>query len=70
MATNTAFHGVIYTPVSSFTVSNSQTIHGAIVAKAVTFNASPVIHYDVSLRTTVLPGLDIPFAVANWRETN
>ncbi len=70
MATNTAFHGVIYTPVSSFTVSNSQTIYGAIVAKAVTFNASPVIHYDVSLRTTVLPGLDIPFAVANWRETN
>ncbi len=70
MATNTAFYGVIYTPVSSFTISNSQAIYGAIVAKAVTFNASPVIHYDVSLRSEVIPGLDTPFAVANWRETN
>ncbi len=70
MATNTAFYGVIYTPVSSLTVSNSQTIYGAIVAKAVTFNASPVFHYDLDLRRTVFDGLDTPYAVADWRETN
>ena len=69
MATNTPFYGVIYTPVSSLTVSNSQTIYGAIVAKAVTFSASPVIHYDISLRNTVIGGVDTPFAVADWRES-
>lgn len=70
MATNTPFYGVIYTPVSSLTVSNSQTIYGAIVAKAVTFNASPVLHYDLDLRRTVFGGLDTPYAVADWRETS
>lgn len=70
MSTNTPFYGVIYTPVSSLTIGTSQAIYGAIVAKAVTFNASPAFHYDTSLRETVIPGLDTPFAVANWRETN
>lgn len=69
MATNTPFYGVIYTPVSSFTISNSQAIHGAIVAKQVTFSASPAIRYDVSLRDEVFAGLDTPFAIAGWRET-
>ena len=70
MATNTVFYGVIYTPVSSFTVSNSQTIYGAIVAKSVVFMLSPVIHYDLDLRRTVFSGIDTPFAVSDWRETN
>lgn len=69
MATNTAFYGVIYTPTSSFTVTNSQTIYGAIVAKAVTFSASPVFHYDLNLRTVVFSGLETPYAVSNVRET-
>ncbi len=69
MATNTAFYGVIYTPVSSLTVSNSQAIYGAIVAKAVTFNSSPAVHYDISLRNEVFDGLVTPFSVSNWRET-
>ncbi len=70
MDTNTAFYGVIYVPVSSITINKSQTIYGAIVAKAVTFNASPVIHYDVSLRTTLIEGFETPYAVADWREEN
>ncbi len=70
MATNTPFYGVIYTPVSSLTVSNSQTIYGAIVAKAVTFSASPVFHYDLDLRRTVFNGVDTPYAISDWRETN
>ncbi len=69
MATNTAFYGVIYTPNNSLTISNSQTIYGAIVAKSVTFSASPVIHYDLSLRNTTFPGIETPFAVSNVRET-
>ncbi len=69
MDTNTTFYGVIYTPVSSITVNKSQTIYGAIVAKAVTFNASPVLHYDLDLRRTVFSGLDTPYAIADWRET-
>ncbi len=70
MDTNTPFYGVIYTPVSSLTVNKSQVIYGAIVAKAVTFNASPVIHYDLSLRTTVFEGFETPFALGSWREAN
>lgn len=73
MGTNTAFYGVIYTPNNSFTVSNSQTIYGAIVAKSVTFNASPVIHYDMDLRHEtrgVFSGVITPFGVSNWREPN
>jgi len=69
MATNTAFYGVIYTPNKSLTISNSQTIYGAIVAKSVTFTTSPVFHYDLSLRNEVFAGVDTPFAVSNWRET-
>jgi hypothetical protein len=71
MDTTTPFYGVIYTPDSSFTVAQSQTIYGAIVAKAVTFalTKSPVFHYDVSLRNTVLPGVKTPYAVSDLRET-
>jgi hypothetical protein len=69
MATDTPFHGVIYTPVSSLTISNSQAIYGAIVAKSVTFSASPAFHYDLDLRRTVFDGIDTPFAVNGWRET-
>jgi hypothetical protein len=69
MATNTAFHGVIYTPLASLTVSNSQAIYGSIVAKAVTFNASPSIHYDLSLRQAVFSGIETPYAISDWRET-
>lgn len=69
MATNTPFYGVVYTPNNSFTVTNSQTIYGALVCKAVTFSASPVIHYDTTLRDTVFRGIDTPYAISNWRET-
>jgi Tfp pilus assembly protein PilX len=69
MATNTAFYGVIYTPNSNFTISNNQTIYGALVAMGVTVNQSATIHYDIALRNTVIGGLEIPFAIKDWRET-
>ena len=69
MATNTPFYGLIYAPVSALTISNNQTIYGALVAKSVTFNASPTIHYDVSLRSTIIDGVETPYAVSEFRET-
>jgi hypothetical protein len=69
MATNQAFHGVIYTPSAGLTVSNSQTIYGAIVAKSVKFTLSPTFHYDTSLRNTVFSGIETPYAISDWRET-
>ena len=68
MATNTPFYGVIYTPFNSFTVSNSQDVFGAIVARSMTLSASPNIHYDVDLRRAVANGVATPFAVANVQE--
>ena len=70
MSTNTAFYGVIYTPKASITIGNSQAIYGSIVAKAVTFNASPAFHYDLSLRQTVFRGIETPYAISDWRETS
>ena len=72
MTTTAAFHGLIYTPNNSLTIGSSQTIYGAIVARSVTFNASPVIHYDVDLRDPVrgeITGIVTPFAVSSWCET-
>lgn len=69
MSTFTTFHGVIYTPAKSVTVQNSQAIYGSIVGESVIFETSPQIHYDLSLRTTVLRGIDIPYAVSTWRDT-
>ena len=72
MTNTTPFYGVIYTPYNSITIGSAQTIYGAIVAKSVTFNVSPVIHYDLDLRDStrgVFAGLITPYAVADWRET-
>jgi hypothetical protein len=44
--------------------------HDAPVARNVTFSgAAPVVHYDLSLRTVVLPSLDTPFTVSSVRDT-
>ena len=70
MNTTQAFHGVIYTPSGDFQVWSNNAIYGAIVARNVTFSgAAPVVHYDLSLRSVVLPGIDTPFAVSSVRDT-
>ena len=70
MNTNENFHGVIYTPNGDYTVASNNEIHGAIVARNVTFSGTaPAVHYDLNLRNTVFSGLDTPFAVSDWRET-
>lgn len=69
MGTNTPFYGVIYTPDQSLTVTNAQTIYGALVAKSVTFKLSATFHYDLNLRLVSFAGLSTPYAVSSVRET-
>lgn len=69
MNTPTDFHGVIYTPSGDFKVWSNNAIHGAIVARNVTFSGTaPMVHYDVNLRREAFAGVDTPFAVSAWRE--
>lgn len=71
MNTVEPFHGVIYTPNGNFTVAGNTVIYGALVAKKVTYTGSaPAMHYDLRLRQTVFNGIDTPFAVYDWRESN
>jgi hypothetical protein len=63
------FYGIIYTPNSNLEIDKGAPIYGCVIAKQVTFIKPTAIHYDISLRTTPLTGVDIPFMVTNWRET-
>jgi hypothetical protein len=70
---NTAvpFYGVIYTPNGQFNVLGNSSIYGAIVAKKVAFTGTtPVVHYDVNLRRVVFDGVETPYAISDWRETD
>lgn len=69
--TSVPFHGVIYTPNGNFNVLGNSTIYGAIVAKKVAFTGTaPVVHYDVNLRRVVFDGVETPYAISDWRETD
>ena len=48
------FYGVIYLPYMPITVAMTgatEPIYGSIVGSQVTFSNSPVIHYDLALRS-------------------
>jgi len=51
MGTTTPFYGVMYFPNSPLVINNNATIYGSLVADSITFNGSPTIHYDLSLRS-------------------
>jgi len=75
VSTTVAFYGVMYFPTDTLTISSALTAYGSIVAKSVTFDVSPVIHYDVALRTVDSTAIDAafhcvsaPFAIAGWNE--
>lgn len=69
MNTTVPFFGVIYLPGSDFRVYSNNAIHGAIVARNLTFSGSaPVLHYDLALRTKVFRQIETPFAISDWRE--
>ncbi len=64
------FYGAIYMPNSStaLTIGPGVAIYGALSAKNITFSSEATVHYDTSLRFAVIPGVDQPYAVTEWRE--
>jgi hypothetical protein len=65
------FYGVIYMPNAYLHLWNSgysPNIYGAISAKNVYFNHAANLHYDTSLRTKSINGVEQPYTVTRWRE--
>jgi hypothetical protein len=68
---NQPYYGVIYMPDGYLHLWNSgyaEQIYGAVAAANVYFNHVANLHYDTSLRTAVISGVDAPFEIAEWRE--
>ena len=59
-------YGVMYTPDSVFTIDNSATIYGSVVAKSFEIKNSGKIMYDASLRGSQIPILKL--TPKRWRE--
>jgi hypothetical protein len=66
------FDGLVYVPYANVAagleISGSPAIYGAVSAKNLTFNSAATLHYDTTLRYATIPGVDQPWAVADWRE--
>jgi hypothetical protein len=71
-ATANPFYGVIYAPNTTatlgFDIRTGVTLYGAVSARKVTFSSEANVHYDTTLRSATLPGIDQPYAIAQWRE--
>ncbi len=72
---NQPYYGVIYMPDGYLHLWNSGSFYvqpfgiwGAVAAANVYFNHVASMHYDTSLRTAVISGVDAPFEIAEWRE--
>ncbi|MBI2814683.1 MAG: hypothetical protein HYX71_10395, partial [Opitutae bacterium] len=68
---NQAFYGVIYMPNAYLHMWNNgytEHIYGALSAKNIYFNHTANLHYDTSLRTAVISGVDAPYLISEWRE--
>lgn len=67
-----SFYGTIYLPnttaTDGLTIYTGVVIYGAISAKNITFDAEATVHYDTSLRYTVLSGVNSPYSITQWRE--
>lgn len=70
--TTNPFYGVIYVPNTTtalgFEIATGVVFHGAVTAKNITFSSEATLHYDTSLRTAVISGVDQPYAITEWRE--
>ena len=70
--TNRDFYGVIYAPNTTATlgldIRTGTQIYGAISAREVTFSAEANVHYDTTLRSTAIPGVERAFLLTDWRE--
>jgi hypothetical protein len=69
---NPDFYGVIYMPNTTATlgleIRTGVSIFGAISAREVTFPAEANVHYDTTLRSTAIPGVERAFLLTDWRE--
>lgn len=68
---NVPFYGVIYMPNAYLHMWNSgyaEHIYGALSARNIYFNHTANLHYDTSLRTAVISGVDAPYLISEWRE--
>ena len=68
---NVPFYGVVYMPNAYLHLWNSgyaEHIYGALSASNIYFNHAANLHYDTSLRTAVISGVDQPYAITEWRE--
>ena len=60
------FYGAIYLPNGGLTWTGAN-LFGAV--SAATFTASgPAFHYDTSLQTLWVPGVESPYVISKWRE--
>lgn len=62
------FYGVIYMPNGTLTVDSGVYVYGALSAQNITFSSDANVHYDTSLRYAVIPGVDQPWSITQWRE--
>lgn len=70
--TTNPFHGVIYMPNTTHSlgldIGPGVEIFGALSAREITFSGDANLHYDTSLRYAMIPGVDQPYTVTDWRE--
>lgn len=66
--TTQPFYGAIYMPGATLTIDNGEIIFGALSAQNITFTGDANVHYDTSLRYAVIPGVDQPWSITQWRE--
>jgi len=69
---NKDFYGVIYVPNTTHAlgleIRTGVTIYGAVSARKVTFSTEANVHYDTTLRSTAIPGVERAFMLTDWRE--
>lgn len=70
--TTNPFYGLIYVPKTTatlgFDIATGVALHGAVSARNITFSSEATLHYDTSLRTATISGVDAPYLITDWRE--
>ena len=66
------FYGVVYMPDAYLQIYNprpyTQNLYGALSASNIYFQHAANLHYDTTLRTAVISGVDAPYQITEWRE--
>ena len=64
------FYGIVYQPTSSstFTIANNAEVYGAISTQNLVLSGNAAVHYDTTLRSFAVPGVDQAVTITDWRE--